>query len=515
MINELKDPEIIIGIVGAVGSDLGMVSRLINEELKILDYSTEEITLSQLLEDINLEYDEFKCLKDKHEDESNRISKFMDAGDRFRSLLKGGSAIALLAIAAVRESRKTKTLDTDIPSKRTAYILRSLKRPEEISFLKKVYGEIFIVFSIYSPQEERLHRLSQNICKSKNDRHSPEYDQLAKQLIERDEKSGHKTFGQNVQDAFPFGDLFIEVGDEKIIREQLNRFFISLFGYPFNTPSKNEYGMFFADTVAKRSSDLSRQVGAAILSYDGEIIATGCNDVPKFGGGIPWSDENNDFRDFKLGQDLNASMKDSLVKEVFDSLKSKGWLSKEQSEKDTLELVQEALYKEDSPLKGKRLTSLLEFSRCLHAEMNALMDAAKRGVSVKNAVLYCTTFPCHMCAKLIIASGIKQVYFIEPYPKSLTKDLYSDLVSIGENDCNNNKVKFSPFVGISPNMYRKIFSQSKRKDENGYAITWEEVEKYPRFNIFAEAYTDLEIVAVKVLQDFLEKELAKTETVEL
>src|SRR5690349_8629760 len=48
----------------------------------------------------------------------------------------------------------------------------------------------------------------------------------------------------------------------------------------------------------------------------------------------------------------------------------------------------------------------------------------------KGATLFCTTFPCHMCARLIIASGVKAVVLIEPYPKSKTHDLYSDSVEV-------------------------------------------------------------------------------------
>lgn len=57
----------------------------------------------------------------------------------------------------------------------------------------------------------------------------------------------------------------------------------------------------------------------------------------------------------------------------------------------------------------------------MHAEMFAITDAARRGLSVRDATLYCTTFPCHMCARHIIASGIRKVVYIEPYPKSMAK----------------------------------------------------------------------------------------------
>jgi deoxycytidylate deaminase len=72
---------------------------------------------------------------------------------------------------------------------------------------------------------------------------------------------------------------------------------------------------------------------------------------------------------------------------------------------------------------------ITEYGRMVHAEMNAVVDAARLGRSVKGATLYVTTFPCHNCAKHIIAAGILKVVFIEPYPKSRTELLYGDAIA--------------------------------------------------------------------------------------
>jgi deoxycytidylate deaminase len=74
--------------------------------------------------------------------------------------------------------------------------------------------------------------------------------------------------------------------------------------------------------------------------------------------------------------------------------------------------------------------NVIEFGRAVHAEMAALMDSARRGVPVKNATLYCTTFPCHLCARHIVAAGIRRVVYIEPYPKSLAAQLYPDSIAV-------------------------------------------------------------------------------------
>ncbi|MGB8551432.1 MAG: hypothetical protein WCD82_24935, partial [Xanthobacteraceae bacterium] len=81
--------------------------------------------------------------------------------------------------------------------------------------------------------------------------------------------------------------------------------------------------------------------------------------------------------------------------------------------------------------------------------------------------LYCTTFPCHLCAKHIVAAGIERVVFLEPYPKSYAQKLHSDSITFETNV--GDKVLFEPFIGISPRRYRDIFEKKKRKGEDGKA----------------------------------------------
>src|SRR5205823_8721516 len=60
-----------------------------------------------------------------------------------------------------------------------------------------------------------------------------------------------------------------------------------------------------------------------------------------------------------------------------------------------------------------QIRNLIEFGRAVHAEMAALIDAARRGVSVAGCTMYVTTFPCHLCARHIVAAGIKRLVYIE------------------------------------------------------------------------------------------------------
>jgi hypothetical protein len=124
--------------------------------------------------------------------------------------------------------------------------------------------------------------------------------------------------------------------------------------------------------------------------------------------------------------------------------------------------------------------------------MAAICDAALRGIALKGHTLFCTTFPCHMCARLIIAAGIERVVYMEPYPKSKTQDLYEDSVNVDSTDLNADKVSFQSFVGISPNRYINLFTMGRRKDSMGRAIDWERGNATPQILRFVPSYIALE-----------------------
>lgn len=86
--------------------------------------------------------------------------------------------------------------------------------------------------------------------------------------------------------------------------------------------------------------------------------------------------------------------------------------------------------------------------------------------------MYCTTFPCHMCAKHIVSSGITELKYIEPYPKSYAEQLHSDSIYVGVKHCGEKRTVFSPFIGISPHRFRDLFERGKRKDHKGTFSDW-------------------------------------------
>ena len=67
-----------------------------------------------------------------------------------------------------------------------------------------------------------------------------------------------------------------------------------------------------------------------------------------------------------------------------------------------------------------------ELCRGIHAEQNAIIQAACHGISIKDGVLYCTHFPCSICAKMIINAGIKTIYYLSGYSDDLSREMLEE-----------------------------------------------------------------------------------------
>ena len=67
-----------------------------------------------------------------------------------------------------------------------------------------------------------------------------------------------------------------------------------------------------------------------------------------------------------------------------------------------------------------------EICRGLHAEQNAIIQAAYQGTCIRDADLYCTHYPCSICMKMIVNAGIIKVFYLEPYEDELTKQMASE-----------------------------------------------------------------------------------------
>lgn len=484
--------ELFFGLVGPTGTDTSAVCAQFQEQLRHVGYACIKISLSKLIGDFVMESPEEPT-------EYSRIRFLMKKGTQLRETFKTGDFVARLALAEIRAQRTHANKDPNKPIAKTAYIISSFKRPEEVQLFREIYGKAFNLVSIYSSTTDREVALSRRLASSAKKSVNAVAHQ-AVELINIDASEEGSDLGQDVRDTFPLADYFIEVKDGLELKSQLRRLVQLVFGNPYLTPTKDENAMFFAQAAALRSGDLSRQVGATIISNDGEVISTGCNEVPKAGGGLYWADDPFPKRDLEIGFDKNSKVKQELVEDMMHRLQEKGWLNEAKLPKDVKELFQAAALNPDAPLLDCQLLDVLEYGRTVHAEMAAITEAARRGHPIKGARLFTTTFPCHICARHIISAGISEVVYVEPYPKSRTQELYSDSVVVNPKEPVVDKVNFVPFSGVAPRRYFDFFQVAeRRKTARGEVLDWEAAEKQPKVKRFVLSYVLLEQVVVKSL----------------
>jgi deoxycytidylate deaminase len=392
--------------------------------------------------------------------------------------------------------------DLSPPLDRVAFVLRSLKTQDELETLRAVYGPRLVVIAAYSPKEERIAHLHAQIEDSRGTADESTWTHSPEDLVDRDEKEEGKR-GQDVSGTFHRADFFIRGWNRDVVREDLNRTMEILFGSPFRTPTRDEHGQYLASGAALRSAEYGRQVGAAVATRAGSIIAVGANEVPNAGGGSHWEEDGVGHRDFEIGDvDTNRKQFDELAEQLADHIDENAvGLNEAIIEIDAMDPVSDAagaldavrtVLREQLPkiLRAGGLKDLTEFGRAVHAEMNALLDAARRGVPVQDAILYSTTFPCHNCARHIVAAGIARVVFIEPYTKSRAEQLHSDSIAIAPAEPDDKKVIFSPFVGVAPRRYREMFDaavrehlgHTPRKDDDGRKVTFDKRTALPVFS---------------------------------
>lgn len=464
-----------------------------------------------------------------------RFNAMMDAGNLVREN-HGNSVIALGVAATISLRRRDFRLHTD----KVAYLVHSLKHPDEVRLLRKIYSNTFYLIGVHSPPDDRRDYLTR-------DRKVTEGE--AKKLMDRDRKESKK-HGQRLIDTFHLSDFFVgwRYNDDKrhleFMENNIARFLEVVFGHPNRTPTFGEYAMFLAFSAALRSADLSRQVGA-VITKGREILGTGANDCPRAGGGLYWPTLNHEtlkFEDHVQGRDWTRNvdwnrrvLKDmkvevlSAARSEFDSLLNGLFLGDPDAEEKRKRLRAGLHQRLNSVLEASSINDLTEFGRMVHAEMEALLSCARKGVSTKGATLFSTTFPCHNCAKHIVASGVKKVVFVEPYLKSKAGKMHNDSIVITYADPIGKKsekeadsdapklVEFEPFVGVGPRRFFDLFSMNlgiadpliRKDDDSGVAKSWNPNTAKPRIGIGVESFLDREESAAEVFQDLSSKTLSK------
>lgn len=525
--------EIVFGFVAAVGVDLAVAEKSAEKHLKEVGYKVVHIRVTK---DVFRDLDPRAKQKFANYYESTRT--MMDIGDDARKSQERPNGetkydVVALGVAKTIQVQRAKNK----PGQKTAYLVHSLKHPHEVRTLRNLYQRGFYLIGVHAPAETRREYLTKHRRLSK---------EKADQLMDRDRQE-KEAYGQKLVDTFHLADVFLGLNDGRnskerrqymrLVQNNMGRFIEIVFGHPNRTPSFGEYAMFLAFSSSLRSADLSRQVGA-VVTRDREILGAGANDCPKATGGLYWPTLNTNTllfedeingRDYTRGKDSN---REELIKikqgvlegarEAFTDVihrEAEDLIRKELIPQHLAEMLKSKLNhlpahltnlltnKLSHVLEDSPITDLTEYGRVVHAEMEALLSCARKGVSTVGSTLFSTTFPCHNCAKHIIAAGVKRVVFIQPYLKSKALDMYEDdsieisyATPLGvANKENHKKVRFEPFVGVGPRRFLDLFSmdlgvgaEMKRKDRFAKAKKWSAADAKIRIEMSPDSYFDRE-----------------------
>lgn len=506
-----RSAELVIALAGPIGCGIASVADAIENQLKERGYI--DVVRIKLSDFINSSIDDGLLQTPSVEAaKSERYKRYRNLQEAGKQLRKSTSNPAILAeyaakkISVDRLSRDGKAQDHSdgpIVPGRVAYIIDQVKRPEEVVLLRALYRNLFYVAGvtrIFSKREAAL--ISEGVRKNEVD-----------DLMEIDRMEDGPD-GQQLDKTLFLADYFIRNDSMAAAGKQdrLSRFLNLVHGDQSITPTETEFGMFAAYSASLRSACLSRQVGAAITANSGEVIATGCNDVPKAGGGLYSYEPGkldmrcihqegqhcfNDLHKRKLQADI-GNVVDRVLKEEFPGLNGGESIRLPSDKRGKL---LDAIYRET------RIKDLIEYSRSVHAEMDAIVSLARvGGGGLKDATLYTTTFPCHNCARHIVASGIMKVFYIEPYEKSLAKDLHEDAIAFEieeSKDAKPRRVEFLHFEGVAPRQFHNMFRAEGRKNGLGKFVSIRPQDAHKAIPEYLDGYQDFEMKAVEHLEEEL------------
>ena len=458
---------LVIGIVGAVGAGTSWTARVLKRLLTRRNVRAVIIKARDgIAAAVGKDWDTALALRNT--DPLAAASQLQELGDKLRARHDN----AIVASAMIAEI--VRHLAGEEPP--AVMICDSLRHPAEAQLLRMVYGDAYWTLGTVCDFPTRRDRLMKKFTPPGGA--APREDEV-RRFTERDEDDRTNKHGQHVAEAFELADYFVDTSaslsrpdspdtelDAWPVSADLGRFLdLVLSDRALLRLSDAEQAMYHAYAARLGSACLSRQVGAALIDKNGQLLATGCNEVPRAGGGL-YGQGEGDGKERERGRChslngycSNTRERNAIVDDILSLFEEHGVTVEDATKRENLV----------KGLRKSRLGQLIEFSRSVHAEMDAVVSAARKGVSTVGGKLFVTTFPCHNCARHIVAAGVDEVQFIEPYLKSKALSLHADSItqttegwtapSVARSKglTGPHKVLFRPYVGAAPRLYRRAF----------------------------------------------------------
>lgn len=325
------------------------------------------------------------------------------------------------------------------------FCIDAIRNPYEAYYFRDKYKNFYLI-SVSTDDEERISRLSgfdeQELLSLDSMEYPVEFE------------AGKIFFQQSIQECLQMSDIHLynphsnDSTYEELTTNALR--YIALMRHPgLVTPTSIERCMQVAFNAKLNSGCLSRQVGAAITDENYYIKAIGWNEVPQ--GQVScslrsifnyFSDrDKNTFSKFELeNQDFKGALKN--IKNAY-SCKECETLTAQYSIPYCFKDVYNAIKSDKNQV----------YTRSLHAEENAFLQLAKfGGEGILGGKLFVTASPCELCSKKSYQLGIRDIYYIDPYPGIAS----SHILKLGDKETNPN---LHIFYGAVGNAYVSLYSQ--------------------------------------------------------
>jgi dCMP deaminase len=321
----------------------------------------------------------------------------------------------------------------------TRICIDAIRNPYEAWYFRDKY-KAFHLMAISTEDDERKNRLHDLNEREMNNLDAVEYPNKM-------EKPQEVFYHQNIQGCLEVADIHVYNPDVKNgkyyqLTEQLVKYIALMLHPGLVTPTHLERCMQLAYNAKYNSGCLSRQVGAVVTREDFSIQSVGWNDVPK--GQV--SCNLRDVCDFWVNKDAESysqfELEDERFSKVMESLHKK---TRGKTAGRCMAYCFKDIYN------GIKDDKNQVYTRALHAEENAFLQISKYGgTAVKGGCLFTTASPCELCAKKAYQLGIKEIYYIDPYP-GISK---SHILTFGKYD--NPEMKL--FYGAIGEAYLEFYT---------------------------------------------------------
>jgi deoxycytidylate deaminase/dephospho-CoA kinase len=327
-----------------------------------------------------------------------------------------------------------------------------IRHPAEVNFFQDEFKQKFFLISIDAETEVRWARMS---ALYEDDRKQFDIDE------QRDKEDKNNPEGQQVKQCMDLADIFLNSNEPFILgtlrnEPAIKRYCEKVDRYVeiMKTPGcriaiPDELFMHQSHTIALSSSCVERKVGAVIVSERKTeiedslisqyyLIATGWNDVP-----IGAKHCKDKFEEIKVKCERNK-IKKAFLENCLYCRRCGKKLSKKN-------FVCSKCKHDNKYLPGR----FLDLCRAVHAEESAILQAARLGgIGLEGMKLYTTLYPCLLCAKMIVNSGIKEVIYLESYPMKESSEMF-----------NETKVcTLKRYEGVNPKMYYRLYQTEAREN---------------------------------------------------